>query len=68
MFSNKMATSLHVKEKSAWKTVSIPKDLLSQEEFDGLVDIQELTDYEFVSVNTEVSFFSKISQQLDLMI
>ncbi|XP_059172236.1 ATP-dependent RNA helicase DDX24-like [Physella acuta] len=48
-----MATSLHVKEKSAWKTVSIPQDLLSQEEFDGLVDIQELTDYELLSVNTE---------------
>ncbi|KAH9523628.1 ATP-dependent RNA helicase ddx24 [Bulinus truncatus] len=51
-FVYNMASTLHVKEKTAWKKVSIPQDLLNTEEFDGLIDIQELTDYELVQVNT----------------
>ncbi|RUS78375.1 hypothetical protein EGW08_013868 [Elysia chlorotica] len=43
-----MAVPLHVKEKSKWKTIQLPQDVLNREDFSGLVDIQELTDYELV--------------------
>ncbi|XP_013075127.2 ATP-dependent RNA helicase DDX24-like isoform X2 [Biomphalaria glabrata] len=49
-----MATTFHVKEKSAWKRVVVPQDLLNTEEFDGLIDIQELTDYELVQINNNL--------------
>lgn len=43
-----MAVPLHVKEKSKWKTIKLPEDVLNREDFTSLVDIQELTDYELV--------------------
>ena len=49
-----MAVPLHVKEKSKWKTIKLPEDVLNREDFSGLVDIQELTDYELVPFEDNV--------------
>ena len=43
-----MAVPLHVKEKSKWKAIKLPEDVLNRGDFSTLVDIQELTDYELV--------------------
>ncbi|CAC5367502.1 DDX24 [Mytilus coruscus] len=43
-----MATSMHVKTKGKWKPVKIDYNLLSQNDFDSLISIEELTDYELI--------------------
>lgn len=57
-----MAMSIRVREKSAWKTLHIPQDLRNTGEFDGLLEIQELTEYELVSRedDSDVSRLAKL--------
>ncbi|BFZ16915.1 hypothetical protein BsWGS_19954 [Bradybaena similaris] len=49
-----MAKCVGLKEKSAWTTVSIPQQLRNDHQFDSLVEIQELTDYELLSSNVDL--------------
>lgn len=39
---------MHVKTKGKWKPVKIDYNLLSQNDFDSLISIEELTDYELI--------------------
>ncbi|KAK7501083.1 hypothetical protein BaRGS_00007568 [Batillaria attramentaria] len=43
-----MAGVFHVRAKTQWKKVEIPTELLSEANFDDLIEIQELSDYEIL--------------------
>ncbi|KAL3869498.1 hypothetical protein ACJMK2_042172 [Sinanodonta woodiana] len=50
-----MASVIHVEPKAKWKQVKIAPDILSKCGFDGLIDLQVLTDYELIK-STKYSF------------
>lgn len=43
-----MAALYHVKPKTQWKRVEIPNNLSCGTDFDDLIEIQELADYELI--------------------
>ncbi|CAG5129855.1 unnamed protein product [Candidula unifasciata] len=57
-----MAKCVGLKEKSAWTTLSIPQELFNSQQFDHLVEIQELTDYELLHSDVDLNVSTTISK------
>ena len=48
-----MADILHVNPKSSWKKVKISTNLFHADDLDGLISLEELTDYDIVPGNKQ---------------
>ena len=46
-----MADIVHVNPKGSWKKVKIDPNLFPQSDLDGLISLEELTDYDIVKSN-----------------
>ena len=50
-----MANMIHVKPKGSWKKVKIDPTLFPKADLEGLISLEELTDYDIVKNHTDSS-------------
>ena len=49
-----MADRVHVNPKGSWKKVKISPNLFQESDLDGLISLEELTEYEIVKENKQI--------------
>lgn len=56
---------VHVKPKSQWKTVDISASLISGTNFNDLIELQELSDYELEEIDVTYIYLQVYKELID---